>query len=139
MVRRLGAALLVAVLAGCASASQPPGPGPTASHSASEQATPPTSGAGLRDLGFQHGPEDLWLPKDLEIVERIDVANNVTLVIANPPGAQVAVWLREELPRAGFRITADAADSLLFRRGEWQGAFTVTGDHCALSLRTDRE
>lgn len=139
MVRCLGVAVLVVVLTGCAGAAEAPSPASTDTSVASSQGTPPPSGAGLRDLGFRHGPDDLWLPEELEIVERVDVANNVTLVIANPPGTEVAAWLRKELPRAGFRITADGADSLLFRRGEWQGAFTVTGDHCALSLRTDRE
>ena len=43
-----------------------------------------------------------------------------------------------EFPKSCF-LPADGADSLLFSKEPWQGAFTVTGEYSALSLRTDRE
>ena len=66
------------------------------------------------------------------------VQTGVTAVVVSPSGAEVAEHLRTALPAAGFTITADGADSLLFEGGAWQGAFTVNGEVAALSLRTDR-
>ena len=102
-------------------------------------ASAPADGATLAQLGFSNGPTDLWLPSGVVIRDRIDLESNVTVTITSPGGAELAAWLRRNLPAAGFEITADGQDSLLFRRGQWQGAFTVTAELSALSLRTDRE
>ena len=73
------------------------------------------------------------------IRDRVDLESNITLTITSPARAELAAWLRRNLPAAGFEITADGQDSLLFKRGQWQGAFTVAGELSALTLRTDRE
>ena len=130
----MGLVFAVAILTGCT--TPPPSP-PAPEPSRSVQV--PSDGVTLAQLGFRNGPGDLVLPAGLVIRDRVDLSTNVTLTIASPPGAEVAAWLRTNLPAAGFEITADGQDSLLFQRGAWQGAFTVTGDLSALSLRSDRE
>ncbi|RRD04025.1 hypothetical protein EII34_11600 [Arachnia propionica] len=133
----LAGGLSVALLAGCSAA-----PGPievSVSPSATAVPSRPSGGIPLAELGFRNGPDDLWLPEQVLVVEQVDMANNVTLVMAKPSGEELTHWLREHLPAAGYEITADGAGSLLFHREPWQGAFTVTGEYSALSLRTDRE
>ena len=137
MARLLACTLAVGVLIGCGAAPQGLKPAPTPSPTA--EPTRPGGGVSLAELGFRNGPADIWLPEQVLIVERVDLANNVTVVMASPSGEELARWLREELPGAGYEITADGADSLLFSKEPWQGAFTVTGEYSALSLRTDRE
>ena len=126
--------LLLLALAGCT--TPPPQP---ATPEVTWTASAPADGVTLTRLGFRNGPADFWLPPGLVIRDRVDLEANVTLIITSPGGAELTAWLRRNLPAAGFEITADGQDSLLFRRGQWQGAFTVTEGLSALSLRTDRE
>jgi lipoprotein len=134
MVRRLAGLLAVIALAGCTTPPpELPGPEPRVSVSV------PSDGVTLAQLGFRNGPSALVLPAGMVIRDRVDLGTNVTMTITSPPGERIAAWLRQNLPAAGFEITADGQDSLLFHRGPWQGAFTVSGDLSALSLRTDRE
>lgn len=134
MRRVAGLVFAAAILAGCTTPPpSPPAPEP------SRSVPVPSDGVTLAQLGFRNGPGDLVLPAGLVIRERMDLSTNVTLTITSPSGSELAAWLRTSLPAAGFEITADGQDSLLFRRGAWQGAFTVTGDLSALSLRSDRE
>lgn len=137
MSRAAAGLLLVAVLAGCSALPGDGGATPSPVGSASVSA--PADALSLRDLGFSNGPGDIWLPQQVVVVERVDLENNVTLVISEPSGAELAQWLRVHLLASGYEITADGQDSLLFSKESWQGAFTVTGGHSALSLRTDRE
>ena len=134
-MRRTAAGVLAFLaLAGCT--TPPPQP---ATPEVTWSASAPADGATLTQLGFSNGPTDFWLPSGVVIRDRIDRESNVTVTITSPGGGELAAWLRRNLPAAGFEITADGQDSLLFRRGQWQGAFTVTAELSALSLRTDRE
>ena len=134
-MRRAAAGLLVLLaLSGCT--TPPPQP---ATPEVTWTASAPADGVTLTQLGFRNGPAEFWLPSGVVIRDRIDLESNVTVTITSPGGAELAAWLRRNLPAAGFEITADGQDSLLFRRGQWQGAFTLTAALSALSLRTDRE
>lgn len=128
---------LVALLAvaGCSSAPMPT-PAPTMTVSAPAEA--PADGVLLSDLGFVNAPEGFSIPRGADIEQEVDSANNVTVVLAAPAGDEVADYLRRNLPAMGFTITADANGSLLFESALHDGAFTVTGELSALSLRTDR-
>ena len=134
-MRRAAAGLLVLLaLSGCT--TPPPQP---ATPEVTWTASAPADGVTLTRLGFRNGPADFWLPSGVVIRDRVDLEANITVTITSPGGAELAAWLRRNLPAAGFEITADGQDSLLFRRGQWQGAFTLTAALSALSLRTDRE
>jgi len=134
-MRRAAAGLLVLLaLSGCT----PPPPQP-ATPEVTWTASAPADGVTLTQLGFRNGPAEFWLPSGVVIRDRVDLEANITVTITSPGGAELAAWLRRNLPAAGFEITADGQDSLLFRRGQWQGAFTLTAALSALSLRTDRE
>lgn len=128
---------LVALLAvaGCSSA---PMPTPAPSMTVSAPAEAPADGVLLSDLGFVNAPEGFSIPRGADIEQEVDSANNVTVVLAAPAGDEVADYLRRNLPAMGFTITADANGSLLFESAVHDGAFTVTGELSALSLRTDR-
>ncbi len=134
-MRRAAAGLLVLLaLSGCT--TPPPQP---ATPEVTWTASAPADGVTLTQLGFRNGPAEFWLPYGVVIRDRVDLEANITVTITSPGGAELAAWLRRNLPAAGFEITADGQDSLLFRRGQWQGAFTLTAALSALSLRTDRE
>lgn len=133
-MRRAGA-LVALLLAACTATPHQPAPTPAPEVSA----TVPVGGVSMRQLGFRYAPPGVSLPAGTRVVERVDLANNVTAVLDAPAGTSVAAWLRQHLPEAGFTITADGADSLLFHRMPWQGAFTVTDGLAAITLRTDRE
>ena len=134
-MRRAAAGLLVLLaLSGCT--TPPPQP---ATPEVTWTASAPADGVTLARLGFRNGPAEFWLPSGVVIRDRVDLEANITVTITSPGGAELAAWLRRNLPAAGFEITADGQDSLLFRRGQWQGAFTLTAALSALSLRTDRE
>ena len=127
----IGAGLLV----GCASSIETPSPQPEASPTISA----PADGQFLSDLGFQHAPAGVSIPRSAVISEQVDQYNNVTLVFTAPSGVELASYLRASLTEQGFEITADANNSLLFERDPWQGAFTTEAGYSALSFRTDRE
>lgn len=134
-MRRAAAGLLVLLaLSGCT--TPPPQP---ATPEVTWTASAPADGVTLTQLGFRNGPAEFWLPSGVVIRDRVDLEANITVTITSPGGAELAAWLRRNLPAAGFEITADGQDSLLFQRGQWQGAFTLTAALSALSLRTDRE
>lgn len=128
---------LVALLAvaGCSTA---PTPTPAPSMTVSAPAEAPADGVLLSDLGFVNAPPGFSIPRGADIEQEVDSANNVTVVLAAPAGDEVADYLRRNLPAMGFTITADANGSLLFESAVHDGAFTVTGELSALSLRTDR-
>lgn len=138
MLTRIIAAVAAAlVLAGCSAAPVPsPSPSPMVSEAA--PLTVPSDGVSLRDLGFQHAPSGFSVPEGLSIVERVDAANNVTLIVRTDDGDRISDYLRQHLAAMGFTITADEGLSILFTNATHDGAFTVTGDVAALSLRTDR-
>ncbi|VEP39390.1 hypothetical protein TLA_TLA_00798 [Tessaracoccus lapidicaptus] len=130
----LGLAALLAVT-GCAAApASTPGPNPAPAAAA----TAPAGGVLLTDLGFTHAPAGFSLPRTVVIDEAINAGNNVTVVLTQPSGAEVADYLRRHLDAMGFTITADGGGSLLFESATHDGAFTVTDGLAALSLRTDR-
>lgn len=135
---RLPLALLVALaLAGCAApAANVATATPTPSVAAPTAEVP--AGVPLTALGFTNAPATLTLPYGSTITQRTDAANNITAVISSPAGAKVLAHLRATLPTAGFTITADGGDSLLFTDGTWEGAFTISDGLSALTLRTDR-
>ena len=128
---------LVALLAvaGCSAA---PGPAPSPSVTLEAPTQAPPDGVLLSDLGFTNAPPGFSVPRDAVIEERVDSANNITVVLSAPPGEDVAAYLRRHLPAMGFTITADAGGSLLFESAVHDGAFTLTDGLSALSLRTDR-
>ncbi|MHA6524302.1 lipoprotein [Tessaracoccus sp. G1721] len=128
---------LVALLAvaGCSSAPDPT-PAPSVTVSAPTEA--PADGVLLSDLGFLNAPPGFSIPRGADIEQEVDSTNNVTVVLTAPAGDEVAAYLRRNLPAMGFKITADANGSMLFESAVHDGAFTVTGDLSALSLRTDR-
>ncbi len=128
-------ALLVAVAALTGCATDPGRSTPTAQ--ASYNITVPADGVELQELGFSNAPPGFSIPVAANIVEQVDQVNTVTVVLDSPPGQEVAAYLRRELPRQGFTITADENLSLLFERPGIAGAFTVSGSNSAISLRYD--
>jgi hypothetical protein len=135
-VQRITLALVALLaVAGCSSA---PVPTPSPSTTVSVPAEAPADGVLLSDLGFVNSPPGFSIPRGADIEQEVDSANNVTVVLTAPAGEEVADYLRRNLPAMGFTITADANGSLLFESAVHDGAFTVTGELAALSLRTDR-
>lgn len=133
MHRKLIALVALAALSGC-SAATPVEPTPTASLTSTAV---PDGGEALRDLGFRNAPAGLSIPRGSAITERIDSANNATVILTSPDPLSVLSYLRSALPAAGFTITGDGQNSLLFEGGGWQGAFTVSSGYSALTVRTD--
>lgn len=136
MKRTASILLTCLVLVGCAAADVPE---PTSDPSPVTTAPVPEDGALLSEFGFEHAPEGVSIPRTSVMSERIDQVNNVTIVFTAPGGVELAGYLRRALPDQGFEITADGSNSLLFERGEWQGAFTTEAGYSGLSFRTDRE
>ena len=91
----------------------------------------------MESLGYSFAPEGFSLPATSVITQGVDQANTVVAVFAEPDGDVIAAYLRETLTGDGWKITADANDSLLFERGDEQGAFTVNEDSTALAIRWD--
>ncbi len=92
----------------------------------------------LASLGYLFGPVNrVSLPRTAVVTARVDQANNVTAVLATPPPAEVAAYLRRALPVAGFTLTDDdpAADTLTFTGYGWTGSFTGDDRLSALLLR----
>lgn len=135
------AVVLVAVgaLAGCGAPGSPVGSGsPTAASSAPVPAGSSAAAGAvtLRALGIANGPDGFPVPEGLIVSEHVDNPNNVTLVIDAFQGESTYQFLRSRLPAAGYSISADANQSLVFSGKGWQGAFTVSGEVAALTLRT---
>ena len=105
-MRRTAAGVLVFLaLTGCTTPPpQPATPGVTWSASA------PADGVTLTHLGFSNGPTDFWLPSGVVTRARTDLTSNVTMTMTSPGGAEIAAWLRRNLPAAEFEITADGQD-----------------------------
>lgn len=126
--------LLAATLTvvGCGAAEPTMQPAPSASVAVSV----PDGG---RPVQLEYAPTGLSVPSDAIVEQEIDQVNNVTLVFAAPTGAELAAYYRAALPQMGFTITADNNNSLLFENEHWQGAFTASGQTCAITFRTDWE
>lgn len=129
---RLAAGLVgILLLAGCA-AGQPAAV--TSTGAARPSPTPPAGGVTLRELLFNHGPQDFWLPEQTTPTSRIDQPNVVTLTTDPSQRTLLSGWLTGKLP-TGWQVDASANDSMLFHNPDWQGAFTCSTDVCALTLR----
>ncbi len=92
----------------------------------------------LAALGFVNGPRSaLSLPRSAVITTRVDQADAVTAVLSAPPPGEVADYLRQALPLAGFTITGDDRQgaAIAFAGLGWSGAFTGTGQTSAIVLR----
>ncbi len=135
VIRRLLATACCVAVIGCSGAA-PEATTPAAVPSAAAAAAP-EGGVLLSDLGYNFAPAGFSVPDESMITERVDQENTVVAVFTSPSGPDVAAYLRMTLPDQGWEITADGNGSLLFERGEEYGAFTVTGDYAALSLRWD--
>lgn len=129
--RLTGWAVLLLALAGCAAPAAPaviPQPAP---HSPAAVRLPP-DGVLLRDFGYQFGPLDSFsLPRTSVVSAAVDQADNVTLVLSAPSAADVAGYLRQALPDAGFTVAAggSSGSTLTFTGNGWAGSVTggVTG------------
>lgn len=134
MIRRLFAAACCLAVVGCSAvAPEPfePVPSPNA------EVTVRGDGVLMESLGYSFAPQGFSLPASSVIIEGVNQENTVVAVFSEPEGDVVAAYLRETLPGDGWRITADANDSLLFERGDEQGAFTVNEESTALAIRWD--
>lgn len=136
MIRRALAALACCAVLGCSAAPTLPVP-PTVAPTAAT--TVPADGVLLASLGFQHAPAGFSVPAAATVVERVDQTNTVVAILTAPSGLEIAAYLRRTLPEAGWAITADGNNSLLFERGSLRGAFTVNGPQSALAIRGDRQ
>ncbi len=134
MIRRTLAAACCLLVVGCGAA-------PAASAPVTTPATistfVPADAVTLVSLGFTYAPADFYVPASAVLVESVNQSNNVVAVFSAPAGADLAAFLRSNLPAQGWTITADGNDSLLFDRGQLGGAFTVTGGLAALTIRSD--
>lgn len=110
---------------------------PTVSETPAVSTHVPDGGVLLAALGYRYAPADLYVPSGAVITEKVDQPNTVVAVFTAPTGLELAAWFRETLPEQGWEITADGNNSLLFSRGELNGAFTVTGSFAGLSIRSD--
>ncbi len=135
MLRRLFAAACCVAVVGCGAV--PPEPTQPALGPSAVATAAPEGGVLLSSLGYSFAPVGFSVPEGAVITERVDQNNTVVAVLTAPSGVEVASYLRETLPDQGWEITADDNDSLLFERGQEYGAFTVTGEYAALSLRWD--
>lgn len=134
MGRGVWPVLLCLLVAGCATGAPPT---PAITDFPATAAVTQAGGVPLRDFGYRNAPADLMVPAGARITEAVDQPNNVVAVFDKPAGAVIAAFLRAGLPAQGWVITADGDDSLLFERGAVTGAFTVTGELSALTIRSD--
>lgn len=132
--RMLVIAASLLAFGGCA-ATPPVTPRPTASPAA---VPVPDGGVSLAQLGFKNPPAtSISVPSSALVTSRVDQENVLTATFIQPSAADLAGWLRTHLPEAGFRITADRGDSLVFTGPGWNGAFTAQGGVSALTVRRD--
>lgn len=134
MIRRTLAACCCLLVVGCASAPAASAPVTTP---AVVSTVVPADAVTLTSLGFTFAPADFYVPASVVVIDSVNQSNNVVAVFSAPAGADLAAFLRHNLPTHGWTITADGNDSLLFERGQLGGAFTVTGDLAALTIRSD--
>jgi hypothetical protein len=95
-------------------------------------------GVTLAALGYLNGPiEQFSLPRTAVITAKVDQPNNVAVVLSSPSPAEVATYLRQALPAAGFTITAEdaAAKTMAFAGNGWIGNFTGNSRASAVLLR----
>ena len=95
-------------------------------------------GVTLAALGYLNGPiEQFSLPRTAVITAKVDQPNNVAVVLSSPSPAEVATYLRQALPAAGFTITAEdaAAKTMTFAGNGWIGNFTGNSRASAVLLR----
>lgn len=118
------------VLVGCGAAAPEPTPTPTGS-------LEPASGViSLAEKGYGQGPAALIpVPDDVAITQYVDQPNVITASFAQPDGAAIAEVLRTNLPGAGWKITADTPEAILFTRPGWDGAFTISENVSAVTVR----
>lgn len=132
LARILVVASALLALSGCAA-------GPPQLPPAPPTPTPvpvPAGGVSLAQLGFRNGPAaSITLPASAELLRQVDQENVLTATFIRPGAAELAGWLRTNLPAAGYRITADQGDSLVFAGPGWTGAFTADNGVSALTLR----
>jgi hypothetical protein len=137
--RRLAAAmgLLGCLLMGCsAGSSSDSSPAPQAVSPAAPSVQ--VDGVTLAALGYLNGPiEQFSLPRTAVITAKVDQPNNVAVVLSSPSPAEVATYLRQALPAAGFTITAEdaAANTMTFAGNGWIGNFTGDSRASAVLLR----
>ena len=132
MIRCILAGLACLALAGCAAPAAQP-----ALTQAPTSTSSPAGGVALRGLGFRNAPADLYAPGGSSVAVVVDQTNNIVATFTEPDADALLAWWRSVLPPQGWTITADGGDSLLFERGDLRGAFTVTGDLAALTIRSD--
>jgi hypothetical protein len=133
----VGCLVLILLSAGCGdgAASQAPN-GPQPSTPAVTRAL--DLGVTLRELGFANGPIDAFsIPQSAVLITGADQPTGVTLVLADPPAAQLARYLRQTLPPEGFLITRDdrATTTITFTGYGWHGTFTGAQDTSGILLR----
>ncbi len=137
-LRAAGVLLVIGSLAACGASPAPRPDTPSGPVVTATPATIPADGVSLATLGFRTGPiQQLSLPRSTLLRARTDQPNAVTAVIADPPPAEVAAYLRRTLPAAGFTVVEDdlAAMTLRFRGYGWSGWFTGAEQTSALLLR----
>lgn len=124
------------LLGGCGAGVPESVPEPTPSSSVAPPTAPVGPARSLRDLGLRYGPVDeVTLPVGVQVLERIDQPNVVTLVIEADEGEAAAAHLAATLPQAGFTVTASVPGSLTFTGLGWDGAFTTSPEVAGLTLR----
>lgn len=89
----------------------------------------------LAQLGVANGPADrVALPAGTRLGQVVDQDNNVTALLQAPAGTDLAAFLAEVLPTAGFEVTAATDRGLVFTGFGWNGAYSGGGQP-ALTLR----
>ncbi|SER59439.1 hypothetical protein SAMN05443377_10391 [Propionibacterium cyclohexanicum] len=134
---------LVTMLLTASSCAEPNTPQGMATRSAAQTPPPNTSsrpstpmpGVTLSSLGFMHGPAGFTVPAGLDLRDRVDQSNVVTLVVPAAQGQGLLDYLNASLPALGYTVTARSADSLIFEAPGWQGAFTMSDALAGLTLR----
>ena len=120
------------MLTGCSAASTEVSPSPT------PVIATPSQGRSLTDAGFTNGAASLvWLPTGILLTYTADQPNLLIVTGDSSQASQVEDYLRANLPRLGWQITAEADGGLLFDQGEWHGAYALGQDSWALTVRND--
>jgi hypothetical protein len=126
------------LMGGCsAGSSSDSSPAPSVALPAGQPSVP-ADGVTLSALGYLNGPiEQFSVPRTAVITAKVDQPNNVAVVLSSPSPADVATYLRQALPAAGFTITAEdtAAKTMTFTGNGWIGSFTGDSRVSAVLLR----